>query len=106
MDRNHDVPELTVRDNSCNDDDSSNDEEQEDNDDECQEIEDEVHNETEQVLDVDSNNYHDHLEDSFDPIQLDLHGYDFQSFGNDISNTYFKQDYHMYHDHNELFGGI
>jgi len=72
MDRDHDVPELTVRDNAYNDDDSSNDEEEEleEDDDECGEKEDEVLNEIQQVLEVNSNNYHDHLEDSFDPIQV------------------------------------
>ena len=67
MDQNHDVPELTVRDNASDDDGSSNDddeeEELEDDDDECQKKEDKVPNESEQVLEVDSNNYHDHLED-------------------------------------------
>jgi len=109
MDQHNDVPELTARDNASNDDDSSDDEEEEledDDDDDCQEQEDEHPNKIEQVFEVDSNIYQDQLEDSFDPIQLDLHGFDFQSFGNAISNTYFKQDYHMYHDHIELFGGI
>jgi len=89
MDRDHNPPELTVRDNNCDDDDSSDDEEEEleDDDDECQEQEDDDSNEIEQVSEVDSYNYQDQLEDSFDPIQLDLHEFDFQSFGNDISNT-------------------
>jgi len=99
MNQNHDVPELTVIDNASDDDD-------EEYDDECKEKEDKVNNKIMQVFEVDSNNYHDNFEDSFDQVQLNIHGYDIQSFGNDISNTYFKQDFHMYHDHAELFGGI
>ena len=108
MDQHNDVPELTVRDNDNDEDDSSDDEEEdlEDGNDERLEQDDDDFNDIEQLFEVDSNYYQDQLEDSFDPILLEIHGFDFQSFGNDMSNTYFKQDYDMYHDHNELFGGI
>ena len=58
------------------------------------------------TFEVDCNNYNINVSESFDPIQLRTHGYQLPNFGNETSNTYFKQEYHMYHEHNELFGGI
>ena len=41
------------------------------------------------------------------PILLDLvHWGELPSFGNEISNTYFEQDFKMFHEHGELNGGL
>ena len=51
------------------------------------------------TFEVDCNNYNINVSESFDPIQLRTHGYQLPNFGNETSNTYFKQEYHMYHKH-------
>ena len=57
-------------------------------------------------LDLDFDDANAMLADSFSHSNLSLDGTNYPDFGNDTSNTYFKQEFDMFHHENELFGGI
>ena len=57
-------------------------------------------------LDIDSEESNEILHDSFSPRNLTVSDHNYPAFGNDASNTYFEQDFKMYHEEGELNGGI
>ena len=90
-----------------------------DTDDDCPQLSkrDEDDSDDESETGANDSNIHDVLEpenyydcnDFDDDNECGLPEYSFEDhidFKNDVSNAFFRQDYDMYHTHDELFGGF
>ena len=62
--------------------------------------------ESSSILELDYNTANNDLNEYFTETNLSLVAATFPDFGNLISNTYFEQDYRMYDEFDEEFGGI
>ena len=58
------------------------------------------------LLDIDYRESYEIPANSFSSKHLSLDNHDYPNFGNQTSDSYFEQDFKMYHDEDELFGGM
>ena len=62
--------------------------------------------ESENFLNIELHESFETLARSFTPENVSLDARNYPNFGNDTSNTYFEQDFKMYHEEGQLFGGM
>ena len=58
------------------------------------------------ILDIEYQESMAILANSFSTENLPLDNHNYPDFGNQISNTYYEQDYNLFHEEGESFGGM